>query len=266
MKGTMYGTSKRDSARGPTHGADRPRARTTRVLAALLLASGALALVAHRELTQLDARLAQRAEIDRQRNERLSQRVREVETRRALVALIGDEILTANPDLDETRSRELARAVVAASERYPRVDPLLLASVGIVDSRGKLGKDPAAVRGFFRVEPAAARRLAKELGWNDGPSLGAGKSAELAARELDRLTDAYVDVKMRLAEYNGGPLDAGYLRAGVGRLSAKTRHYVPAVLEVYRDLASRHPSPSEARPAKALARRKSGTLDETVGG
>ena len=38
---------------------------------------------------------------------------------------------------------------------------------------------------------------------------------------------------MVLAEYNGGPLNAGYFRAGVNALSPETRNYVPQVLEVY---------------------------------
>jgi hypothetical protein len=36
-----------------------------------------------------------------------------------------------------------------------------------------------------------------------------------------------------LAEYNGGPVNAGYFRAGVSQLAAETRNYVPQVLELY---------------------------------
>jgi hypothetical protein len=36
-----------------------------------------------------------------------------------------------------------------------------------------------------------------------------------------------------LAEYNGGPLNAGYFRAGVGALAAETRSYVPRVLQLH---------------------------------
>ena len=41
---------------------------------------------------------------------------------------------------------------------------------------------------------------------------------------------------MVLAEYNGGPLNAGYLRAGAGALASETRSYVPRVLELYQRL------------------------------
>ena len=36
-----------------------------------------------------------------------------------------------------------------------------------------------------------------------------------------------------LAEYNGGPLNAGYYRADVAALAAETRNYVPRVLDLY---------------------------------
>ena len=38
---------------------------------------------------------------------------------------------------------------------------------------------------------------------------------------------------MVLAEYTGGPLNAGYFRAGVGALAPETRSYVPRVLQLY---------------------------------
>ena len=41
---------------------------------------------------------------------------------------------------------------------------------------------------------------------------------------------------MVLAEYNGGPLNAGYLRAGAGALAAETRSYVPRVLDLHQRL------------------------------
>ena len=44
---------------------------------------------------------------------------------------------------------------------------------------------------------------------------------------------------MVLAEYNGGPLNAGYYRADVAALAAETRSYVPRVLELYARLKDR---------------------------
>src|SRR5712691_6769456 len=59
------------------------------------------------------------------------------------------------------------------------------------------------------------------------------KNTQAAALYLDILFSTYSDPQMVLAEYNGGPLNAGYFRAGVGPLAAETRNYVPRVLQLY---------------------------------
>ena len=48
---------------------------------------------------------------------------------------------------------------------------------------------------------------------------------------LDILFSAYNDERLVLAEYNGGPLNAGYLRAGSTRAAAETRASVATVLD-----------------------------------
>jgi hypothetical protein len=42
-----------------------------------------------------------------------------------------------------------------------------------------------------------------------------------------------------LAEYNGGPLNAGYLRAGSRKAAAETREYVAKVLDLRHRLKSK---------------------------
>ena len=49
------------------------------------------------------------------------------------------------------------------------------------------------------------------------------KNTEAAALYLEILFATYADPQMVLAEYNGGPLNAGYFRADVGALAAETR-------------------------------------------
>jgi hypothetical protein len=61
-------------------------------------------------------------------------------------------------------------------------------------------------------------------------------NTEMAALYLDILLATYNDESLVLAEYNGGPLNAGYLRAGSRRLAAETEAYVPKVLATYDDL------------------------------
>jgi soluble lytic murein transglycosylase-like protein len=75
----------------------------------------------------------------------------------------------------------------------------------------------------------------RALGWEyDDTSLyDPEKNTMAAALYLDILFSTYSDPQLVLAEYNGGPLNAGYFRAGVGSLAAETRAYVPRVLDLY---------------------------------
>ena len=52
----------------------------------------------------------------------------------------------------------------------------------------------------------------------------------------------YNDVGMALAEYNGGPINAGLYRARSHKTAAETRDYVPKVLEQYERLVKTLPS------------------------
>jgi soluble lytic murein transglycosylase-like protein len=59
------------------------------------------------------------------------------------------------------------------------------------------------------------------------------RNTEMAALYLDILFSAYHDKKLVLAEYNGGPMNAGYLRADSALTADETRDYVVKVLDVY---------------------------------
>jgi hypothetical protein len=61
----------------------------------------------------------------------------------------------------------------------------------------------------------------------------------MAALYLDILFSAYNDRALVLAEYNGGPLNAGYYRAGSSRTAAETRDYVERVASVHETLKDR---------------------------
>jgi soluble lytic murein transglycosylase-like protein len=129
-----------------------------------------------------------------------------------------------------------ARIALEACEKYPAVDPLLLLAIGVVES----GYDPQATshadaRGLYQIWPSTGRLLVRSLGWNydDTTLYDPEKNTEAAALYLDILFATYSDPTMVLAEYNGGPLNAGFYRAGAGALAAETRNYVPRVLELY---------------------------------
>ncbi len=69
----------------------------------------------------------------------------------------------------------------------------------------------------------------------------------MAALYLDILLSTYHDKKMVLAEYNGGPINAGYLRAASSRVAAETRDYVHKVDAVYQRLKAKFELGIDAR-------------------
>jgi hypothetical protein len=156
--------------------------------------------------------------------------------RRYLLLGMRDHILKVNPRVSLADAYRYAQLALEASEKYPAVEPLLLLSIGTVES----GYDPQArsrsdARGLYQIWPSTGRLLLRALGWNyDETSLyDPEKNTQAAALYLDILFSTYSDPQMVLAEYNGGPLNAGYFRAGVGQLAPETRNYVPRVLQLY---------------------------------
>jgi hypothetical protein len=159
--------------------------------------------------------------------------------RRQLLLGMRNHILKANARVSLTDAYRYAELALAASEKYPAVDPLLLLAIGIVES----GYDPQArsradARGLYQIFPSTGRLLVHALGWtyDDTILYDPEKNTEAAALYLDVLFSTYNDPQMVLAEYNGGPLNAGYLRAGAPALASETRNYVPRVLELHKRL------------------------------
>ena len=159
--------------------------------------------------------------------------------RRQLVLGMRNHILKTNPRVSLADAYSYADLALAASEKYPAVDPLLLLAIGIVES----GYDPQArsradARGLYQIWPSTGRLLARALGWtyDDSTLYDPEKNTQAAALYLDVLFSTYKDPQLVLAEYNGGPLNAGYLRAGAAALASETRSYVPRVLELHQRL------------------------------
>jgi hypothetical protein len=156
--------------------------------------------------------------------------------RRRLLLGMRDHIMRVNSRISLSDAYRYAELAVRAGEKYPSVDPLLLLAIGTVESR----YDPQATsranaRGLYQIWPATGRLLLRGLGWeyDEAALFDPEKNTEAAALYLDILFSTYGDPQMVLAEYNGGPLNAGYFRAGAGALAAETRSYVPQVLALY---------------------------------
>jgi hypothetical protein len=162
--------------------------------------------------------------------------------RQQLLVGIRDEIMKANPRVSLAQAYEYSRLILQASDKYPSVDPLIFLAVGIVES----GYNPAATshanaKGLYQIWPSTGRLLARTLNWeySDEMLYDPEKNTEMAALYLDILFTAYNDERMVLAEYNGGPLNAGYLRAGSSRAATETRDYVAKVGDVYERLRNK---------------------------
>ncbi len=186
--------------------------------------------------------------------------------RRHLLLGMRDHILKVNPHVSLSDAYLYARLALDESEKYPSVDPLLLLAIGIVES----GYDPQArshadARGLYQIWPSTGRLLARSLGWDyDEQTLyDPRKNTEAAALYLDILFTAYNDPQLVLAEYNGGPLNAGYYRADVAALSRETRNYVPRVLELFARLKDEFES-GTASPA-GVSRREGRREGKTLG-
>jgi hypothetical protein len=186
--------------------------------------------------------------------------------RRHLLLGMRKHILKVNPRVSLAEAYRYAELAIDASEKYPSVDPLLLLAIGVVESGyDPLAKSHADARGLYQIWPSTGRLLARSLGWSydDTTLYDPQKNTEAAALYLDMLFATYSDPQMVLAEYNGGPLNAGYFRAGVGQLAAETKNYVPRVLELHARLKEEFAKGMDAQPEATQrdAERAGKTLD-----
>ncbi len=162
--------------------------------------------------------------------------------RQQLLLGIRDEIMRTNPRVSLNEAFEYAALIMQASEKYPAVDPLMFLAIGIVESRYDFNATSSAnAKGLYQIWPSTARLLARSLDWeySDEMLYDPKKNTEMAALYLDILFSAYNDRNMVLAEYNGGPLNAGYYRAGSARAATETTNYVKKVGTVYNNLKDR---------------------------
>lgn len=209
------------------------------MLCILLLA---VVLFGHQALNRLDARNQQSTAAMAGVTRKLQQLEAGIgfdSTRRYLLLGMRNRILKANPRVSLADAYRYAELALEASEKYPAVDPLLLLAIGIVES----GYDPEArsnadARGLYQIWPSTGKILVRALGWSydDSTLDDPEKNTQAAALYLDVLFSTYNDPQMVLAEYNGGPLNAGYFRASSGALASETRSYVPRVLALHAQL------------------------------
>lgn len=208
-------------------------------LSLLLMTTVGIAFYAFHRVGELNSQMSQTMGRVEQKLQNLDAGISFDSKRQQLLLGIRDEIMKTNPRVSLNESYEYASLIMRASDKYPSVDPLMFLAIGIVES----GYDSAATsqvnaRGLYQIWPSTGRLLARSLDWeySDEMLYDPTTNTEMAALYLDILFSAYNDERMVLAEYNGGPLNAGYLRAGSVQAAAETRNYVEKVDGEYQRL------------------------------
>lgn len=211
-------------------------------LSLLLLTTVAVAFYAFHRVSQLNDDMSTTMRRVEQKIQNLDAGISFDSKRQQLMLGIRDEIMRTNPRVSLNEAYEYSLLIMQASEKYPAVDPLMFLSIGIVESGyDNRATSDANAKGIYQIWPSTGRLLARSLNieYSDEMLYDPRTNTELAALYLDILFSAYNDQKMVLAEYNGGPLNAGYYRAGSSYTALETKEYVQRVSEVYDGLRSK---------------------------
>jgi soluble lytic murein transglycosylase-like protein len=211
-------------------------------LSLLLLTTVAVAFYAFHRVAQLNDEMGTTMRRVEQKIQNLDAGISFDSKRQQLMLGIRDEIMRTNPRVSLNEAYEYAVLILEASEKYPSVDPLMFLAIGIVESGyDNRATSAADAKGLYQIWPSTGRLLARSLDieYSDELLYDAKTNTQLAALYLDILFSAYNDKEMVLAEYNGGPLNAGYYRAGSSYTALETKEYVRKVSEVYEGLRSK---------------------------
>jgi soluble lytic murein transglycosylase-like protein len=211
-------------------------------LSLLLLSTIGVAFYAFHRVAELNDELSTTMHRVEQKIQNLDAGINFDSKRQQLLLGIRDEIMRTNPRVSLNEAYEYASLIMEASEKYPAVNPLMFLAIGIVESGyDSRATSEADAKGLYQIWPSTGRLLARSLDWeySDEMLYDPRRNTELAALYLDILFSAYNDQNMVLAEYNGGPLNAGYYRAGSSFTAAETKEYVQRVSSLYDTLESR---------------------------
>jgi soluble lytic murein transglycosylase-like protein len=196
----------------------------------------ALTIYGLSRIEAVNSAVEKKIDVLERRMQELSAHVSYADKRGLTIIRLRDQIMRINPSVQVHEAYQYAELAVNASERYPSVDPVLLVSIGAIESAyDTRAVSRAGARGLYQIWPSTGRILARSLGWEytDEMLHDPTKNTELAALYLEILFSVYRDTNLVLAEYNGGPLNAGYWRANHWRIAEETKDYVAKVSATY---------------------------------
>lgn len=150
-------------------------------------------------------------------------------------------IQKANPALTSQQAYKIAEIDVDSCDKFKRIDKFLLIAIQAGESNfnSKAMSSMGAI-GINQIIPSTGRMLCRAVGWEYDKDVleDIEKSTYLACVYLDML---YVqhggNIKMILAEYNGGPYSALYVKTEDKRLNPETKDYLTKVInfrEIYK--------------------------------
>ena len=150
-------------------------------------------------------------------------------------------IQRANPSLTSQQAYRTAEIISDSCDRFKRVDKFLLIAIQSGESNfNSEAISPVGAIGINQIMPSTGRMLCRAVGWeyDDKILKDVEKSTHLACVYLDML---YVqhngNIRLMLAEYNGGPYSAYYTKIDDKRLNPETKEYLAKVInfrEIYK--------------------------------
>ena len=158
--------------------------------------------------------------------------------RKFMVTKSRDFILEKNSSLSVEDAYDIAELNFDICERYNQ-DPRLVLALQYQESRYNSNAiSSAGAKGICQIWPPTGRLLANGLGieYSDDILHDNRVNILMCVYYLDNLFAVYNDTKLVLAEYNGGPKNAYFIRIGSSSVSSETRDYVKRVMKLYDDI------------------------------
>ena len=154
--------------------------------------------------------------------------------RKFLITQFQEIIWKENKDVSSQNAYKIAENNIDFCDRFKRIDPALLFAIQSVESSFKeIANSRDGARGLNQMIPSTARLLCKYLGWEYSPKLldDPFKSTYLACTYLDMLHVEYDgNIEQILAEYNGGPSAAYWIKVDPNKTCPDVRNYLKKVL------------------------------------
>jgi hypothetical protein len=192
----------------------------------------------HSDINNLNIQISSNYEIYLEKLQSISASVDYQSKKKIIVLKSRDFIMKSNPKILIDNAYKIAELNYELCERYNQ-DPILILALQYYESRfDSLAISSAGAVGLCQIWPSTGRLLANGLGiqYHETILKNSRINVLMCVYYLNNLFSIYNDVRFVLAEYNGGPRNAYFLRIGSNDISSETKQYVNAVILLYNKL------------------------------